>query len=124
MSADKEWLATLKVGDQVTTNHGDQWYGYRFHTIERMTATQFILDDTCRSRVRRSDGHILGASYRDIAPITDKVLAVNETVALQSWLNSLHTNDRKKMPPTSALRAMKAAYDEVMKEVPCTAPQP
>lgn len=55
--AHKAWLESLKAGDEVAVRYGP--YGCRFATVERVTATQILVES---DRFRRADGRQIGGS--------------------------------------------------------------
>lgn len=62
-----DWLAKLSKGDEVATTgrYGTQGIG----VVERQTATQIVLRDG--SRYRLKDGYVVGDGYGQLQPITD-----------------------------------------------------
>ena len=104
------WLAGLKPGDRVALSR-TSWSGgkYDLVTIERLTATQFVLPRGLRAR--RETGALISAhSVRRIQPITGDVRDAIEFYELKDWLSTLTLRGIKLS--LNVLRAMKAAYDE------------
>lgn len=117
----KAWLKTLKVGDKVAISvaRGFSGHTYRFMTIERMTATQFVCKDEHNNdtRVKREYGNLIGHSFVKIEPITDAVHAKREANKLADWFKSISFHDSLK-PTTDQLRAMHAAWKEHAPKLP------
>jgi len=52
------WLEDLKAGDTVIIDSGVRYIPHSIATVEKVTATQIVLDDNCR--YRKSDGRRMG----------------------------------------------------------------
>lgn len=69
--SDAEWLAGLKVGDEVAVPR--RWDGYSIYTVIHATPTQIHAG---YGKYRRKDGYEMGASrYGRIEPVTDEIRA-------------------------------------------------
>jgi len=111
--AHQEWLASLKVGDQVVTEYSRYSGRFQILTIERFTQTQGV----CQSgvRFRREDGRLVGTGYGSITPVTNEVLEANELSRLQEWLLRISHHKEIRNHELAKLRAMKKTYDEFKK---------
>ena len=94
-----DWLAELKVGDNVVRRVG--FRKHRLTTIERVTATQFVLKDG--GRARRANGRIMGDTRLEIP--TPMLVEKIEHAKLSDWLG-------RTQPTLLQLKAMKKAHDD------------
>lgn len=100
------WLLTLVRGDKVAVKQTSAW---RIYTIDRLTATQFIMGNG--AKFKRKDGYRFGAGSWDfsrIEPIGKEAIESEELEARMRWLRCLDG----KRPSLAVLRAMKAAHDK------------
>lgn len=71
--SDKEWLASLKVGDKVAISIRN---GYRIGEVSRLTKTQIVLKDG--NKFNRESGYLVGRNACNqpvyIQSITDEIL--------------------------------------------------
>ncbi len=82
-------LTGLKVGDYVAIPNRNSFYDklaitYSLKQIERVTGTQLV----CGSyRIRRSDGRMIGETYRDAVIATPELIRENQeqTKARDRW---------------------------------------
>ena len=107
----KNWLSTLKVGDQVAVSN--RWVKtFSTYTIKRETATLFIGFKKVKGievevRFKKGSGFVAGTDQR-IQPITQQVIDTNEHANLASWLVSVSA---KKLT-TEQLKAMRDAFEK------------
>lgn len=86
----RAWLAALSVGDEVAV------VGFSFHDqdlickIERLTPTQFVLDET-GIRFRREDGRGIGQfspySFPRLHPVDDDIRETVDRRAFRTLIN-------------------------------------
>lgn len=110
----KRFVDSLKIGDKIAMRTSGGWRepGYLIMTVERFTPSHIVTD---RLRFRRSDGgQVGGGSLCYCEPVTDKVLQVCADNNVLMWFSRMNTLRQK--PPIEVLRAMKAVYDQMMKE--------
>ena len=97
-----DWLAELKVGDNVVRRVG--FRNHRLTTIERVTATQFVLKDG--GRARRVNGRIMGVTDNTRLEIPTPMLVEKiEHAKPSDWLG-------RTQPTLLQLKAMKKAHDD------------
>jgi hypothetical protein len=113
----KNWLRTLKVGDTVCwSSKGWHTNDYNMATIKRFTPTQVVcVINATEARFRIADGAVLGSSYRYVEPVTDVVREVQRKSMLKKWFGNLSYDKTIAM---HVIEAMKAAYDNAIKETP------
>jgi len=78
-----EWLQSLKPDDQVAVSLYtlSEYPRYVLHTVQRITATQIILNNGVR--YRKKNGWPLGVTYGErLLPYTDQVKHANEFAIL------------------------------------------
>lgn len=110
----REWLATLKPGDQfaVSSRYGNR---YTISTVSRVTKTQVITPrGMSEARFNRESGRLVGSdSYDRIEPVTPAILEAIDRAELTEWLQ--HKLPRKKFT-TAQLRALHAYVQEIAPE--------
>lgn len=107
----KEWLSSVKVGDQVIVRYG---FGIirniqNIQTITRITKTQIVVGE---NRYRKSTGVGIGSGGRlSIGEATPDgvatIKAQKKRSALTEWFNELRVRNLS----IEQLEAMKAAYE-------------
>lgn len=100
---EREWLAALKVGDEVLLPN--QWHE-SIGKIERETPTQWIIG---HHRFNKKNGHSVGGRGYLKQP-TDEIRDTLEKFQLAQWVESLVRHGRTDVS-LAKLRAMKLAHD-------------
>jgi hypothetical protein len=116
---EKQWLQSLKAGDEVYVPDRYSHSGPgQIVTISKITATQIAIGEGAREtrfdrkngrERRRPGGSIYG--LRHLEPVTDGSRVRIETWRLRSWLVGLVTDHGRTHPPLHVMRAMKGAHD-------------
>jgi hypothetical protein len=109
-----EWVRSLEIGAEVFVKYTFGSFGNERNyitTIERRTPAFLILKD--ESRVRRSDGKLIGHGRRGcISPATDEVKLMLQKAAhersLELWWRRLSNQQR---PPFWLLEKVKSLFD-------------
>lgn len=103
-----DWLNDLKVGDAVVVSVGHS--GEAIRSIERTTATQFIVDG---ERYRRNDGRQVGETGFHIPrllrrPTAEDRIACRRRLAVKRLVRFADTIQRNNDVPLETLEAMAA----------------
>lgn len=103
MRLEREWLAALKIGDEVLLDAGRA----RIAKIERATPTQWIVGVY---RFNKKTGYVIGHGRSYLKEPTQGARDAIETRDLAEWVESLVRHGRTAVS-LAKLRAMKAAHD-------------
>lgn len=93
-----EWLQSLKAGDEVAVVSGYHTTVIDFHTIDRTTATQIIING---SRYSRKEGEERGTSWRYRRVLRQATPQLKQEVADEREIKLLRS---KAMDATSRLK--------------------
>ena len=116
-AAYKEWLMSLKEGDEVSIPSRSSYD--RVPTITRIlkvTPTQLVMKEhALEVRYNRYDGTARGRSFTKLQPVTDEVRAKIKHHANRQWLTNLTVRSEyiAAIPP-AVLENMRAAYHNGM----------
>lgn len=112
MAEHKEWLDSLKPGDEVAVFGGGYRRNYEIATVLRRTRTQIIISSSRHEvRVRADSGILIGRSYGDIKRLTDQI---REQISARSRRDRLAVLTVKIQHLTDTqVGAMLEAYDRV-----------
>ncbi|MDN7179070.1 hypothetical protein M0D69_13815 [Caballeronia sp. SEWSISQ10-4 2] len=113
----KDWLMSLKEGDEVAIPDRSR-YNRAPHitTVLRVTATQIVVKEYAQEvRYNRYDGTRRGTGFATLKPVTDEVRAQVKRANDCDWLRTLTLRDAdiEKIPPY-VLGRMRDAYNNSM----------
>jgi hypothetical protein len=112
-TAYKEWLMSLKEGDEVAIpSRGSYDRVPTITCILKVTTTQLVMKEhALEVRYNRHDGTARGRSFTKLQPVTDEVRAKIKHAGNVSWLTGLtiRSENLYRIPP-AVLDAMRAAY--------------
>ncbi len=110
----EQWLASLKVGDEVAESRGS--FGSRAYVSKVTKVTKASIYVGAVAYRRNNGRRRVSGIYKTphISPVTQEIRDEAEFSDLRSWLEEvterLYSNDRR--PILAQLRAMKAAYEK------------
>ncbi|APQ14714.1 hypothetical protein BJP27_24390 (plasmid) [Pseudomonas oryzihabitans] len=109
-----DWLASLKVGDEVFIR------GRGIHRVQRLTATQIVIDTPYDLRCRRGTGVIVGSGYERMLKPTDELRLQVQASKNRSRLSRLtmYLTDARSQLNDEQIAAMLAAYDQLQSDSP------
>jgi hypothetical protein len=118
-----QWVESLRPGDEVMASRRTAGrFGARtgeISKVAKITATQIVLENGWRYDRVRNVGRLLDSgAHGGIQPVTQEDRDRIEHEALLSWIDGIPPSSINgwKKPPLHVLRALKAAYDEAVKE--------
>lgn len=106
MSRDSEWLASLKAGDEVLVSG---LYEGRLATVERVTATQVVIDNA--RRFRRTSGLLVGGSSWSMTSIREPTQADRDALEMRELRAEVEAYAKSKAATLDTLRAMRACMN-------------
>lgn len=109
----KEWLMSLKEGDEVAIPDRSRYNRAPLVTrVLKVTATQIVVKEhAIEARYNRYDGTRRGTGHNTLQPVTDAVRASVKLANDRDWLRDItFRDDRIAQIPPAVLDAMRVAY--------------